>query len=60
MHNSAQSYDNSSYFNLVTSALRADGTRASYSSVGANVWVAAPAGEYGQDFPAMVTTDLMG
>lgn len=37
MHNSAQSYDNSSYFNLVTSALRADGTRASYSSVGANV-----------------------
>ncbi|MEH0712106.1 S8 family peptidase [Vibrio owensii] len=59
MHNSAQSYDNSSYYNLVTSALRADGTRASYSSVGANVWVAAPAGEYGQDFPAMVTTDLM-
>ncbi|AXY03110.1 peptidase S8 [Vibrio alfacsensis] len=60
MHNSAQSYDNSSYYNLVTSALRADGTRASYSSVGSNVWVAAPAGEYGQDFPAMVTTDLMG
>ncbi|WP_399425978.1 S8 family peptidase [Vibrio campbellii] len=60
MHNSAQSYDNSSYYNLVTSALRADGTRASYSSVGANVWVAAPAGEYGQDFPAMVTTDLVG
>jgi len=60
MHNSAQSYDNASYYNLVTSALRADGTRASYSSVGANVWVAAPAGEYGQDFPAMVTTDLVG
>ncbi|WP_155483864.1 S8 family peptidase, partial [Vibrio campbellii] len=60
MHNAAQSYDNASYYNLVTSALRADGTRASYSSVGANVWVAAPAGEYGQDFPAMVTTDLVG
>ncbi|WP_039974231.1 S8 family peptidase [Vibrio jasicida] len=60
MHNSQQSYDNASYYNLVTSALRADGTRASYSSVGTNVWVAAPAGEYGQDFPAMVTTDLMG
>ncbi|MCF7370161.1 S8 family serine peptidase [Vibrio sp. J2-3(2022)] len=60
MHNSAQSYDNANYFNLITSALRADGTRASYSSVGSNVWVAAPAGEYGQDFPAMVTTDLMG
>lgn len=60
MHNAAQSYDNANYYNLVTSALRADGTRASYSSVGANVWVAAPAGEYGQDFPAMVTTDLVG
>ncbi|MGR5132526.1 S8 family peptidase [Vibrio alfacsensis] len=60
MHNSQQSYDNASYYNLVTSALRADGTRASYSSVGTNVWVAAPAGEYGQDFPAMVTTDLIG
>ncbi len=60
MHNAVQSYDNSNYYNLVTSALRADGTRASYSSVGSNVWVAAPAGEYGQDFPAMVTTDLMG
>ncbi|EDP60676.1 S8 family peptidase [Vibrio sp. AND4] len=60
MHNAAQSYDNSNYYNLVTSALRANGTRASYSSVGSNVWVAAPAGEYGQDFPAMLTTDLMG
>lgn len=60
MHNSQQSYDNANYYNLVTSALRADGTRTSYSSVGTNVWVAAPAGEYGQDYPAMVTTDLMG
>ncbi|AUI88280.1 peptidase S8 [Vibrio azureus] len=60
MHNSGQSYDNSNYYNLVTSALRADGRLASYSSVGSNVWVAAPAGEFGQDFPAMVTTDLMG
>jgi subtilisin family serine protease/subtilisin-like proprotein convertase family protein len=60
MHNSNQSYDNSNYYNLVTSAITADGTRTSYSSVGSNVWVAAPAGEYGTDAPAMVTTDLMG
>ncbi|WP_408057229.1 S8 family peptidase [Veronia nyctiphanis] len=60
MHNSNQSYDNANYYNLVVSAMRANGTRASYSSVGANVWVTAPAGEYGSDFPAMVTTDLMG
>ncbi|MBW8182903.1 S8 family peptidase [Shewanella nanhaiensis] len=60
MHNSNQSYDNANYYNLVTSAITADGTRTSYSSVGANVWVAAPAGEYGTNSPAMVTTDLMG
>ncbi|GIU44089.1 peptidase S8 [Shewanella sairae] len=60
MHNSNQSYDNSNYYNLVTSAITADGTRTSYSSVGSNVWVAAPAGEYGTNAPAMVTTDLMG
>ncbi|MFD2177258.1 S8 family peptidase [Veronia pacifica] len=60
MHNANQSYDNANYYNLVTSAMKADGTLASYSSVGANVWVTAPAGEYGSDYPAMVTTDLMG
>ncbi|NTS75575.1 S8 family serine peptidase [Catenovulum sp. SM1970] len=60
MHNSNQSYDNVNYFNFVTSATDANGQRTSYSSVGSNVWVSAPGGEYGRDFPAMVTTDLMG
>ncbi|TMP77890.1 peptidase S8, partial [Pseudoalteromonas ruthenica] len=45
---------------LVVSALNADGKLSSYSSVGANVFLSAPGGEYGQDRPAMVTVDLTG
>ncbi|OHX11919.1 peptidase S8 [Chromobacterium amazonense] len=52
--------DNSNYWNVVVSALNADGVRSSYSSVGANVLLTAPGGEYGTDSPAMVTTDLSG
>nr|WP_176426063.1 S8 family peptidase [Chromobacterium sp. ASV5] len=54
------SLDNSNYWNVVVSALNADGVRSSYSSVGANVLLTAPGGEYGTDSPAMVTTDLTG
>ncbi|MFK7090922.1 S8 family serine peptidase [Chromobacterium violaceum] len=52
--------DNNNYWNVVVSALNADGVRSSYSSVGANVLLTAPGGEYGTDSPAMVTTDLSG
>ncbi|MGF1701908.1 S8 family serine peptidase [Photobacterium makurazakiensis] len=51
---------NASYWNVVISALNADGGLSSYSSVGANVFVSAPGGEYGEMKPAMVTTDLSG
>ena len=51
---------NSNFWNLVVSASNADGVRSSYSSVGSNVFLTAPGGEYGTDSPAMVTTDLPG
>ncbi|WP_273858072.1 S8 family peptidase [Photobacterium sp. GSS17] len=51
---------NANYWNLVVSALNADGGLSSYSSVGANVFVSAPGGEYGDEKPAMITTDLSG
>lgn len=53
-------FDNSNYWNIVVAALNADGVRSSYSSVGSNVLLTAPGGEFGTDSPAMVTTDLMG
>ena len=45
---------------LAIAAFNADGKRASYSSAGSSVWVTAPAGEFGNDKPAMITTDQMG
>ena len=45
---------------IVTGGFSADGTRSSYASAGATLWVTAPAGEYGLDYPAMITTDQMG
>lgn len=38
----------------------ADDVKSSYSSAGANLWVAGPAGEDGAAAPAMITTDQAG
>ena len=45
---------------IVVGAFNASGERASYASVGSNLWISAPAGEYGSDYPAIITTDQMG
>ena len=45
---------------ITVGGFSANGERASYSSAGAALWVVAPAGEYGRDYPAMITTDQMG
>ncbi|MBE0365718.1 hypothetical protein PULV_b0357 [Pseudoalteromonas ulvae UL12] len=59
-HSANISTDNNNYWNLVVSALNAQGQLASYSSVGSNVFLSAPGGEYGTNAPAMVTIDLTG
>ncbi|NUN07277.1 MAG: S8 family serine peptidase, partial [Bdellovibrio sp.] len=51
--------DNSSPFIILTSAMNASGYASSYSSVGSNVWISSFGGEYGDDGPAMFTTDRM-
>ncbi|WP_259663605.1 S8 family serine peptidase [Shewanella algae] len=56
-HNANMSSDNANVYNLLVSAINAAGKRSSYSSVGSNVFVTAPGGEYGEDDPAIVTTD---
>lgn len=45
------------YFSV--GAINPDGKRSSYSTAGANLLLAAPAGEFGDTAPAMVTTDQM-
>ena len=45
---------------IVVGALDASGGRATYSSVGSNLWIAAPAGQWGVNEPATITTDQYG
>ncbi|MFC3034078.1 S8 family peptidase [Pseudoalteromonas fenneropenaei] len=59
-HNANISSENVSFWNMVVSAVNAKGEHSSYSSVGANVFLSAPGGEYGTNEPAMVTVDLVG
>lgn len=44
-------------YNTVVAAVNSDGKHTSYSTAGSNVFISAPAGEYGDLEPAMVTTD---
>ncbi|WP_374001122.1 S8 family peptidase [Bdellovibrio bacteriovorus] len=52
--------DNSSPYTILTGALNSLGEVASYSSIGSNLWVASFGGEFGDDYPAMITTDRSG
>ena len=52
-----QDANNSSFFTVSVAAVNSDGRHTSYSTAGSNVWVAGPAGEYGDSEPAMVTVD---
>ena len=56
----ASNAENNLPYLIVAGAFSADGRRSSYSSAGAALWVAAPAGEFGAERPAMITTDQMG
>ncbi len=51
--------DNSYPYLIVTSAMNAAGKSSSYSTPGSSVWITAPAGEFGDDSPAIISTDLM-
>ena len=45
---------------VVVGAFNAAGVKASYASAGANLWISAPAGEYGSRDPAIITADQVG
>lgn len=57
-HNANFPFENESPYMIVVGAVNAEGERASYSNTGSNIWVSAPGGEYGFNYPAMLTTDL--
>lgn len=59
-HNSVAGAEDELPWNIIVGATNALGVKASYSSHGANLWVAAPGGEYGTTNPAIMTTDVAG
>lgn len=52
--------DNSYPEIILVGALNGTGNVASYSSAGPNIWVSAFGGEYGDDYPAIMTLDRTG
>ncbi len=58
--NAATEEENSRPELIVVGALNANGVKASYSTPGAVLWISAPGGEYGDDFPAILTIDRSG
>lgn len=52
--------ENNNPYLIITGAMNGIGTPSSYSSRGSNVWVASFGGEFGDDYPALVTTDRTG
>ncbi|MDV6316125.1 S8 family serine peptidase [Idiomarina sp. HP20-50] len=48
---------NANFYTTTIAAVNSDGKHTSYSTAGSNTFVAAPAGEYGEFAPAMITTD---
>ena len=55
--NAISDYTNNLPFVIVVGAFNSQDERASYSSVGSNIWVTAPAGQDGTVSAAVVTTD---
>lgn len=53
-------YKNRLPYLLVIGALDADGRPAPYSSSGSTIWISAPAGWWGRNQPALLTTDQIG
>jgi subtilisin-like proprotein convertase family protein len=52
--------DNALPYIITVGALNAQGESSSYSSTGSNLWISSFGGEFGIDFPAMLTTDRTG
>lgn len=56
--NTNTSEDHNHPYIILVAALNAKGKRSSYSTPGSGIWVSSAGGEFGDDDPAMITTDL--
>ena len=59
-YNANQETENATPFQMVVGAFNASGVRSEYSNTGSALWISAPGGQYGDDAPALMTTDQSG
>ena len=52
--------ENTIYYNIIVAAVNASGVKASYSTAGSNILISGLGGEFGRNFPAIITTDGSG
>ncbi|MFH0996934.1 MAG: S8 family serine peptidase [Pseudomonadota bacterium] len=58
--NAAAEEENSRPEVITVGAFNAAGVKSSYSTAGSTLWISAPGGQWGDDSPAIITTDLSG
>lgn len=58
--NTNTSEDQNLPYPILAAAINAKGQIASYSTPGSGLWISAAGGEYGDESPAMLTTDISG
>lgn len=59
-YNVNMEYENVNPYLMVIGGFNADDKRSTYSNTGSALWMVGPAGEYGVDSPALITTDMSG
>ncbi|BBP42677.1 S8 family serine peptidase [Thiosulfativibrio zosterae] len=59
-YNANQETENATPFQIVVGAFNASGVRSDYSNTGSALWISAAGGQYGDDAPALMTTDQSG
>ncbi len=59
-YNTNMENENVTPYQMIIGAFNADDERASYSNTGSALWMVAPGGEFGVNYPALISTDQSG
>jgi len=59
-YNTNMENENVTPYQMIIGAFNADDERSSYSNTGSALWLVGPGGEFGVNYPALITTDASG
>ncbi|MEA3404405.1 MAG: S8 family serine peptidase [Pseudomonadota bacterium] len=59
-YNTNMENENVTPYQMIIGAFNADDERSSYSNTGSALWMVGPGGEFGVNYPALITTDASG